>query len=113
MTNMESKQDQNATIIWNDESAEPPSLPGVYRVKYMDHHSKVDLIAGRPVVAYWDGINTWSFPWATSVKEAYKAKMMLPGRKLDWSGQPLPTEHPTIGPHDRIVVKISSNRPKP
>jgi hypothetical protein len=79
--------DPEASVTWDDK-ATPPTTPGVYRVKYVDHSGTVEHLDGRPCLAYWDGVDTWSERWFVSVAEAYQAKMR-PGRMYEWTGASL------------------------
>ena len=66
---------------------DPPNIPGVYQVRYEDHSGVHEYLNGRPCLAYWDGVDTWSFGWFFSEREAYKAKMRAPGLVYEWKHQ--------------------------
>lgn len=77
---------------WRSEST-PPRIPGVYHVSMNFCGKEISEISGKPVLAYWDGVDTWSTPWATTVEEAYaNSDKKQVGAMLKWSGPDLPLE---------------------
>lgn len=90
---------------WQSRTDEPPRIPGVYEVKMNDGTDNlIEAIAGKRILAYWDGVDTWSYPWCLSVHETYRSKMMPADRMLVWRGDPLPTE-------PIVILKIIKRRP--
>lgn len=69
-------------LLWYS-SLTPPLLPGVYRVLYIDHTGIYEEVNGFPFLAYWDGVDMWSYPWNRTEDEAYRAKMN-PGVRFRW-----------------------------
>lgn len=64
-----------------------PNRPGVYRVVYEDHGGDSFDVAGQPWFAYFDGIDTWSYPTTIAVETAYRQRM-APGRHYCWAALP-------------------------